>query len=54
MSRVPGTCEDVTSGRVRIITELAPSHSVLGLTWQELMSPNHSPILDSELFEMLS
>ena len=49
MCLVLATCEGVNSGKVRIRTELAPLHSVLGLAWQELMSPKHSLILDSEL-----
>lgn len=48
MCTISGTCEDINSGRVRIVTELAPSHSVLGLGWQELMGPKYSLVLHSE------
>lgn len=54
MCPVPRTCEDINSGRVGIVIKLAPSHSVLGLAWQELRSTKCSLILYSELFEMVS
>lgn len=49
----PVTCEGSNSGKVRVRAKLAPSYSVLGLAWQELMSPKHCVILDSELLEMV-
>lgn len=47
---VPGTCEDVGSGSVRS-PSWARTTSVLRLAWQELVSPKHPLILDSELLK---